>query len=143
MAQGVENLTSIHEVAVQSLALLSGLGIWRYRELWCRSQMHLRSGVAVAVVQAGGCSSDLTPSLRTCICHRCSPRKKNKNKNKNRRVNKIMYIKHPAQWCTVGVLQTPVSFPPVYFLVSLKGGSWSFLGRDVSKNFSGNNSGVS
>ena len=30
------------------LALLSGLRIWGCRELWCRSQMRLRSGIAVA-----------------------------------------------------------------------------------------------
>ena len=35
---------------VPSLAFLSGLMIWRYRELWSRSQMQLRSGIAVAVV---------------------------------------------------------------------------------------------
>ena len=35
---------------VQSLALLSGLRIWCCHELRCRSQMQLRSGVAVAVV---------------------------------------------------------------------------------------------
>ena len=34
---------------VLSLALLSGLKIRRCCELWCRSQMQLRSGVAVAV----------------------------------------------------------------------------------------------
>ena len=32
---------------VQSLALLSGLKIWRCHELWCRSQTWLGSGVAV------------------------------------------------------------------------------------------------
>ena len=35
---------------VQSLASLSGLRIWSCRELQRRSQMQLRSGVAVAVV---------------------------------------------------------------------------------------------
>ena len=35
---------------VQSLALLSGLRIWHCLELWCRSQMLLGSGMAVAVV---------------------------------------------------------------------------------------------
>ena len=35
---------------VRSPASLSGLGIQRCRELWCRSQARLRSGVAVAVV---------------------------------------------------------------------------------------------
>ena len=43
---------------VPSLASLSGLRIWHCRGLWCRSQTQLRSGVAVALVQAGSCSSD-------------------------------------------------------------------------------------
>ena len=38
--------------------------------------MWLRSAVAVAVVQAGSCSSHLTPSLGTSICCRCSPKKR-------------------------------------------------------------------
>ena len=37
---------------VRSLASLSGLRIWHFSELWGRSQTRLRSGVAVAVVQA-------------------------------------------------------------------------------------------
>ena len=41
------NPTKNHEV--RSLALLSGLRIWCYRELWCRLQMRLGSGIAVAV----------------------------------------------------------------------------------------------
>ena len=35
---------------VRSLASLSGLGIQRYLELWCRKQMRLGSGIAMAVV---------------------------------------------------------------------------------------------
>ena len=35
---------------VRSLGLLSGLGIRRCGELWCGSQTHLGSGMAVAVV---------------------------------------------------------------------------------------------
>ena len=35
---------------VQYLASLSRLRIWCCRELWCKSQMQLRSGVAVAMV---------------------------------------------------------------------------------------------
>ena len=35
---------------VPSLASLSGLSIQHYRELWCRSQMWLKSHIAVAVV---------------------------------------------------------------------------------------------
>ena len=46
----VMNPTSIHEDRVRSLASLSGLRIWRCRELWCRSQMQLRFCIAVAVV---------------------------------------------------------------------------------------------
>ena len=37
-------------IQVRSLALLSGLKIWCCHALWCRSQMQLRSGVAVAVM---------------------------------------------------------------------------------------------
>ena len=47
--------------------------------------MQLRSGVAVAVAvavaAAGGYSSNLTPSLGTSMCHKCSP-KKDKRQNK-------------------------------------------------------------
>ena len=48
---------------VQSLVLLRGLKIRHFRELWYRSQTRLRSGMVVAVPQAGSCSSDSTPSL--------------------------------------------------------------------------------
>ena len=39
MAQRLTKVTSIHENAGSTLALLSGLRIWRCRcrELWCRS----------------------------------------------------------------------------------------------------------
>ena len=58
---------------IQSLASLSGLRIWHCRELWCRSKMRL--GSRVAVVQAGSCSWDLTPSLETSISQGCGPEK--------------------------------------------------------------------
>ena len=61
---------------VWSLALFSGLRIWHCCELQCRLQMWLRSSIAVAVVYTGSCSSNWTPSLRTFICYRCSPKKK-------------------------------------------------------------------
>ena len=61
---------------VQSLALLSGLRILCCRELWHRSQMWFGFGIAVAVVSAGSCSSNLTLSLGTRICLTCSPKKK-------------------------------------------------------------------
>ena len=71
---------------VQSPALISGLRIWRCCELWCRSWMWLGSSVAVAVVQAGSCSSNSTPSLGTSICCGCG------SKNKQTKTNKIQEI---------------------------------------------------
>ena len=53
---------------VQSLPSLSGLSIQCCLELWCRSQMWLRSGGVVAMVEAGCCSSDSTLSLGTSMC---------------------------------------------------------------------------
>ena len=64
---------------VRSLALLNGLSIWRCRELWCRSQTWLRSGIAVAVAVADSRSSDSTPSLGTSICRGCGQKRKKKN----------------------------------------------------------------
>ena len=59
----------------QSLALFSGLRIPCCHELWCRSQMWLRSHIAVAVVYASSHSSDLTPDLGTSICLGCGLKK--------------------------------------------------------------------
>ena len=42
--------------------------------------MCLRSSVAVAVPQAGSCSSESTPSLGISICHMGSPKKKKDKK---------------------------------------------------------------
>ena len=67
---------------VQSLALLSGLKIQHCHELWCRMQMCLGSGVAVAAVYASSSSSDSTPSLGTPICCRYGPKKEKKKKKK-------------------------------------------------------------
>ena len=66
---------------VWSLALLSGLRIWCCYELRCSSQMWLKSGVAVAVVWAGSCSSDSNPRLGTSIRRGCGPKEK---KNQSR-----------------------------------------------------------
>ena len=70
---------------VQSLASLSGLRIHCCPKLRCRSQTWLRSGVAMAVVWAGSCSSDSTPSLGTSICHGCGPKKEKKRKKKKKK----------------------------------------------------------
>ena len=45
----VKNLTSVHEDAGASLALLSGLSIRCCHELWCRSQTWLGSYIVLAV----------------------------------------------------------------------------------------------
>ena len=59
-------------------SLLSRSRIRCCRELWCRLQTWLRSGVAVALAQAGSCSSYVTPSLATSICCECGPKKTKK-----------------------------------------------------------------
>ena len=69
-------------LGVQSLTLLSGLRIQCCCELWCRLQTQLRSCVAVAVA----CGSDLTPSLRTSICHMSYPKRGKK------RVSSLQHI---------------------------------------------------
>ena len=66
------------KLSVRSLVFLSRLRICCCHELWYRSQMGLRSCVAVAV--ASSYSSDLTPSLGTSLCHRCGPKKEKKKK---------------------------------------------------------------
>ena len=71
---------------VLSLASLSGSRIQHYHELWCRLQTRLRPGIAVAVAQASGYSSDQTPSLGTSMCPRCGPKK-------TKKINKINKIK--------------------------------------------------
>ena len=58
MVQGKGIQRGTTRLQVQSLALLSRLRIWRGCELWCRSQMRLESGVAVALALAGSNSSD-------------------------------------------------------------------------------------
>ena len=70
--------------SVQPLVSLSGLKIRHCHALWCRSQMQLRSSVAMAVVQASSYSSYWTPSLGTFICHGCGPKKKKRKKKKKK-----------------------------------------------------------
>ena len=61
---------------VQSLASLSGLMIPWCHQLQLRSQMQLRSSMAVAVAQASCYSSNVTTTLATSMCHRCGHWKK-------------------------------------------------------------------
>ena len=74
---------------VRSLALLSGLGIQRGRELWCGLQMRLGSRVAVALVQAGGYSSDSTPAWEPPYAMGAAQRNSKKTKKIN---NKVFFI---------------------------------------------------
>ena len=76
---------------VRSLAWLSGLRIWRCHEMWCGLHTWLGSGVAVAEVWAGSCSSDSTLSLGTSICHRFSLKKKRKKKKNPNHPEMISY----------------------------------------------------
>ena len=87
MAQWLTNPTRNHEVVGSIPALAQWVRIWHCRELWCRLQTRLGSHVAVALAQASGYSSDLTPSLRTSICRGSGPRNSNNN-NKNKRQKK-------------------------------------------------------
>ena len=48
--------------------------------------MQLRSGVALAVVEAGSCLSDSTPSLGSSVRYTCSPKKKKKKKKRSSRI---------------------------------------------------------
>ena len=61
---------------VPSLALLSGLKIWCCCKLWSRLKMRLGSGIAVAMVQPGNCSSNSTPSWGNSICPKKTKKKK-------------------------------------------------------------------
>ena len=51
----------------------------------CRSHSKLGSSVAVAVMQAGSCSSKSTPSLATSICRGCGPKKQKNKKTKKQK----------------------------------------------------------
>ena len=76
------NLTHIHE----DMGLIPSLTQWikdlAFHELWCRSQMLLGSGIAVAVAQVSSYSYDSTPSLGTSTCHGYGPKKTKKVKIK-------------------------------------------------------------
>ena len=47
--------------------------------------MRLGSCIALTVVEAGSCSSYLTPSQGTSICRGCSPKSKKKKKKKKKK----------------------------------------------------------
>ena len=93
---------------IWSLASRSGLRIWRGCELWCRSQMQLGSCVAVAMAKAGSCSSDLTPSLGTSICHgealKKEGKKERRRKEKKRNIHRSWrFLGGPWGWGAKGL----------------------------------------
>ena len=95
---------------VQSLASLGGLRIQHCRELWCRSQTRLGSHVAVAVVQAGSCSSDWNPSLGTSIFHGCGSKKEKKNAYSIGNIHYITYSPHNARRGMGKTVNTNIKF---------------------------------
>ena len=64
----------------------------------------LRFRVAEVVVQAGSYGSNLTPSVRTSICRRCSPKKRKKKKNP------MVYSTSPLE-CQTGISNLPCPKP--------------------------------
>ena len=73
VAQWVTNLTCTHE----DVGLIPGLARWVkvIATSHCCLQTWFGSGIAVSVAS---CSSDLTLSLGTSICHKCGPKRKKK-----------------------------------------------------------------
>ena len=79
MAQQAKNLTSCPwGFGFDPGLWTSGLRIQCCRTLWPRPTMWLGSCIAVAVVEAGSCNSNSTPSLGTSICHRCGHKRRKK-----------------------------------------------------------------
>ena len=98
------NLTRNPEVAGSIPDLAQWVKDLHCRELWCRSQMQLRSGIAVAVVQASGYGSNSIPSLGTSMCCRCGPKpppppKKNLKTVKLTKIDLLFAMTMCQQFC--------------------------------------------
>ena len=93
---------------VRFLALLSELRIWYFHELCWRSQMWLRSGIAVAMAQASSYSSSLTPGLGTSICHIVALKRQKTNKQTTRR---SIWTSPLASCVTLGQHRMLLNFP--------------------------------
>ena len=89
------------KMRVLSPALLSGLRIQHCHELQCRSQMQLGSGIAVARLHDGSCSSDSTPSLGTSTRQGYSPPQRRTLPRK--KILKIMNLSVPLGFGFLGV----------------------------------------
>ena len=91
MAQGLQTQLVYLGMQVQSLAALRGVRIWRCRELWGGSWTPLGTCVAVAVVEAGSCSSYLTSGLRMS-CAAGAARKRKKKKKKKKKTKNLPFL---------------------------------------------------
>ena len=119
---------------LRSLALLTGLKIQRcHIAVSCgvRLQMRLRFHVAVAVVQAGSCSSNSTPRLRTSICCGCGHQKKKKG-------NKPSIFLSPWNFADASygskilLIFTDINDVFLFFsFYSWTHGMWKFLGQGL------------
>ena len=78
VVQWVKNQASIHEDG----GLIPDLAQGVKDQALLQAAIWLRSGIAVAVVWAGSCSSNLPPSLGTFVCCGCGPKERNKEKEK-------------------------------------------------------------
>ena len=95
------------------LALINGLRIQCCCDLWCRLQMPLGSCIAVAVAQAGSCSS-VQFDLGTSICHRCSPKKQKTNKQTNKKQPKNTVISFDKELITIICDSPPMNHSCAY-----------------------------
>ena len=110
---------------VWSLALCRGLvRILPCHDLWCRSQTWLGSFVAVAVVEAGSCSSSLTPSLGKPNASGAALKRKKKKRNSHA-LN--LYIWEFPLWLsglTTGLVSTRMHLVSM-ILISMRMQVWS------------------
>ena len=58
-----------------------------------RQGLDLGVAGAMAMVKAGSCSSNLTPSLRTSICRRHGPKKTKKKKERKKEKRNLILVK--------------------------------------------------
>ena len=98
----ITNLTGIHEDVGQSLALLSGLRILCYRELCYRSQMQLRSGIAMAMTEAPApiwlLAWELPYATGVALKSKNHQKKKKKKKKEKKKKSKHFPVSLLSSW---------------------------------------------